>query len=117
MKNKLILLVVIIALFLVTSLALNLIYGPSFPFLAGEDCWMPDGTGGWCAHGHPSDPPPDQPSVAVPLVLVYLPIFLPAALLIVFTLTPLRRKLETAAAQAKAESGRPESADDQRAVQ
>jgi len=113
MRNKLILLVAIIALFLATSLALHLIYGPSFPFLAGEDCWMPDGAGGWRAHGHPSDPPPDQLSVAVPLLLNYVPIFLPAALLILFTLTPLRRKLETTAAQAKADSDRPKSADDQ----
>jgi len=113
MRNKLILLVAIIALYLVTSLALHLIYGPSFPFLAGEDCWMPDGAGGWRAHGHPSDPPPDQPSVAVPLVLNYVPIFLPAALLIVFTLTPLRRKLETASPPAKADSNGQESSDDQ----
>jgi hypothetical protein len=97
MRKTLILLAGIIALYLATSLVLNLVYGPSLPFLSGEDCWMPDGQGGWLAHGHPSDPPPSEPSVNVPLLLSYLPIFLPGALLALFTLTPLRKRLESAA--------------------
>jgi hypothetical protein len=74
---------------------MHVIYGPSFPFLSSEDCWVPDGQGGWMAHGHPSDPAPAQPSVNVPLLFNYVPIFLPGILLILFTLTPLRKRLET----------------------
>jgi hypothetical protein len=96
MRKPLLLLAGIIVLYLVSSLVLHLVYGPSFPFLPGEDCWMPDSQGGWRAHGNPSDPFPTEPSVNVPLLLTYLPIFLPGALLILFTLTPLRRRLETA---------------------
>ncbi|MCX6834136.1 MAG: hypothetical protein NTW07_03215, partial [candidate division Zixibacteria bacterium] len=73
------------------------------PFLAGEDCWMPDGAGGWLAHGHPADPAPAERSINVPLILQYLPIFLPALVLILFTLTPLRRKLEGPAPTASPE--------------
>jgi len=96
MRKQLILLAGIIALYLASSLVLHLVYGPSFPFLSGEDCWMPDGQGGWLAHGHPSDPQPTEPSVTVPMLLNYLPIFLPGALLFLFTLTPLRRWIEAA---------------------
>ncbi len=30
--------------------------------ISGEDCWMPDGKGGWVKHGVPAGPPPDYPS-------------------------------------------------------
>ena len=30
--------------------------------ISGEDCWMPDGKGGWAKHGVPAGPPPDYPS-------------------------------------------------------
>ncbi len=33
-----------------------------FKAISGEDCWMPDGSGGWVKHGVPSGPPPDYPS-------------------------------------------------------
>lgn len=33
-----------------------------FKAISGEDCWMPDGEGGWVKHGVPSGPPPDHPS-------------------------------------------------------
>ncbi len=103
MQKQLILLAAIIVLYLASSLVLHIVYGPSFPFLSGEDCWVPDDQGGWLAHGHPADPQPAQPSVYVPLLLNYLPIFLPGALLILFTLTPLRRRLETKTDQSDAD--------------
>ena len=33
-----------------------------FKAISGEDCWMPDGEGGWVKHGVPDGPPPDYPS-------------------------------------------------------
>lgn len=103
MRKEIYLLLTIVALYLVTSLVLSLIYGASFSFLSGEDCWIPNGHGGWQAHGHPTDQPPAEPSVAVPLLMHYLPIFIPALVLILFTLTPLRRKLETPKPKADSE--------------
>ena len=104
MQKQLLLLAAIIALFLATSLVLHVVYGPSFPFLPSEDCWVPDDHGGWLAHGHPSAPQPTQPSVHVPLLFNYLPIFLPGALLVVFMFTPLRRRLETKKVDPKTDS-------------
>jgi hypothetical protein len=94
MRNILILLVALIALFLGAQGVLHLIYGPSFPWLPSEDEWIPDGNGGWIAHGAPSDPQPAVPSENVPIVIHYLPIFLPALVLFVFLFTPLRHKLD-----------------------
>ena len=94
MRKKIFLLLGLIGLYLLASLGLYLVYGPSCPFLAGEDCWIPDGTGGWLAHGHPDDPSPTVSSTNVPIILQYMPIFMPALLLILFTFTPLRRKLD-----------------------
>jgi hypothetical protein len=31
--------------------------------ISGEDCWMPDGAGGWVKHGVPAGPPPDYSSL------------------------------------------------------
>jgi hypothetical protein len=61
---------------------------------SGEDCWMPDGNGGWIKHGVPEDPEPARPSVNVPQAQQYIPIFLPALLLILFLFTPLKKHLE-----------------------
>ena len=94
MVRRFYLLFVVIGLYLVLSLGLHLMYGPSYPFLAGEDCWMPDGQGGWRAHGSPLDQAPTEMSVEVPLLLNYLPIFIPALVLILFLFTPLRRHLD-----------------------
>jgi hypothetical protein len=94
MKNNMILLAGIILLYLIPSMALQAIYGPSYGFLSGEDCWNADGHGGWVKHGNPSDPMPSQPSRDIPPLVRYIPIFLPAALLILFYLTPLSKKLE-----------------------
>jgi hypothetical protein len=94
MKNNLILLAAIIVLYLVPSLILQVVYGPSFGFMSGEDSWVSDGHGGWAKHGNPADPAPADPSVEVPVGVRYIPIFLPAALLVLFLFTPLGRKLE-----------------------
>ena len=94
MRNRLFLLIAVIALYLLTSVLLHAIYGPSYPLFAGEDCWIPDGTGSWRAHGSPSGPAPAEPSVNVPLLFNYLPIFIPALVLILFLFTPLRRHLD-----------------------
>ncbi|HWR84039.1 MAG TPA: hypothetical protein VN285_12130 [Candidatus Deferrimicrobium sp.] len=91
MRNVILLLIGVASLYLVSSVVLQAVYGPSFGFLSGEDCWIPDGNGGWTKHGSPSGPPPGQPSVHVPAGMRYIPIFLPAVLLILFLFTPLKR--------------------------
>lgn len=94
MRKNLYLLAGIIALYLISSFVLQGIYGPSFGFLNGEDSWIADGSGGWVKHGNPTGPMPVEPSVDVPIGVRYIPIFLPAAFLILFYLTPLSRKIE-----------------------
>lgn len=94
MKNHIILLLTMVALYFAAALTLHAAYGPSYGFWSGEDCWEPDGNGGWVAHGKPQEAPPDQPSELIPIGLLYLPIFLPAGLLVLFMFTPLSRKLE-----------------------
>jgi hypothetical protein len=85
MRKTIIYIVVIILLFLIPALILRAMYGPSYYFLSGEDCWMPDGIGGWVKHGAPYRPLPQEPSVNIPLAVMYIPVFLPG-LLIVFIL-------------------------------
>ena len=85
----------VILLYLLPALALKAVYGPSYSMWSGEDEWVPDGNGGWIKHGHPESPQPNQPSVDVPLTLQYIPIFLPALLLILFLFTPLKKHLES----------------------
>jgi hypothetical protein len=94
MRKNLILLIALVALYFLTSAVLFGIYGPSVGFMEGEDRWEPDGNGGWVAHGHPDDPQPTVPSVNVPLLAYYLPVFVPAFVLALFLFTPLGRKLE-----------------------
>jgi hypothetical protein len=94
MKRQIYLLVAVIALYLISSLTLHLIYGDSYGFLQGEDAWMPDGNAGWVRQGNPTDPMPSEPSIDVPYLVRYIPIFLPAVILILFLFTPLSRKLE-----------------------
>jgi len=109
MKKNLYLLAGIIALYLISSLSLQGIYGPSFGFLNGEDSWVADSAGGWVKHGNPSGPMPTEASINVPLGVRYIPIFLPAALLILFYLTPLSRKIEPPLPQGRSdrETGEP----------
>lgn len=94
MKKNLYLLGGIIILYLVPTIILQGIYGQSYGFLAGEDRWVADNSGGWLKHGNPAEPMPAEPSVPVPLGVRYVPIFLPAILLILFYLTPLSRVID-----------------------
>jgi len=96
MRNAVLLLLGIIILYLLSSLVLQGIYGPSYGFLAGEDSWVPDGQGGWVRHGNPASPQPEVPSVDVPLMVRYVPIFVPALLLVLFMFTPLRKYVDRA---------------------
>jgi hypothetical protein len=105
MRKRLILLVAVILLYMIPSAVLQAIYGPSFGFLSGEDCWMPDGSGGWVKHGAPLSPMPGQPSVDVPISVRYIPILLPGALLVLFLFTPLSKKLESKAPPATDQLG------------
>ena len=79
MRKTVIYIVAIILLFLIPALILRAMYGPSYYFLSGEDCWMPDGTGGWTKHSGAGFevPPPQEPSVNIPLMVMYIPVFLP----------------------------------------
>lgn len=94
MKARVLLLVALVLLYLIPSLILQAVYGPSYGFLSGEDRWMPDGSGGWVMRGTPTEPMPQEESRYIPILLVYLPIFLPAFVLILFLFTPLSRMLE-----------------------
>jgi len=95
MRNNLILLITVVLLYVISSLILQGIYGPSYGFMSGEDCWVSDGEGGWVEHGKPGEPPPQEPSVNVPVGVRYIPLFLPAIVLILFLFTPLSSKLES----------------------
>ncbi len=52
--RKVIIIVLILFSFLFSALFLKAI--------SGEDCWMPDGNGGWVRHGALAGPAPDYPS-------------------------------------------------------
>jgi hypothetical protein len=54
MRKAIIIIVLVLFSFLFSVLLLKAI--------SGEDCWMPDGKGGWVKHGVPAGPPPDYPS-------------------------------------------------------
>jgi hypothetical protein len=94
MKRNIILLVILIVLYFGTSFVLNLIYGDSFPFLAGDDFWEPDGNGGWVEHGDPNSEMPTEQSINFPIIIYYLPVFVPALVLFLFLFTPLGKLLE-----------------------
>lgn len=112
MKKNLYLLAGIIFLYLASSAVLQGIYGQSFGFLNGEDYWAPDNAGGWVKHGNPTSPMPVEPSVDVPVLVRYIPIFLPATLLILFYLTPLSRLIEPPPPKEEAAGDLNETADD-----
>ena len=94
MRNRILLLIGVILLYVLSSLALDAVYGPSYPLWEGEDHWRPDGAGGWAAQGDPFGDPPSEPSLNIPILVPYIPIFLPALLLALFLFTPLKRHLE-----------------------
>jgi hypothetical protein len=79
-KELLKFLLIFSVLFFLVSLGLRACYGQSFTLFLGEDCWIPDGNGGWAAHGNPIGPSPNQPSVNVPSPAVWAPIWLPLLL-------------------------------------
>lgn len=76
MGKVIILLVLVFVSFLIPALILRAIYGPSYYFLSGHDCWMPDGDGGWVKHGVLDGPPPQEASINIPLLVMYIPVFL-----------------------------------------
>ncbi len=96
MLKTIIFIVAIILLFLIPTLILRAIYGPSYYSLSGEDCWIPDGIGGWTKHGVPSGSPPQELSIDIPLTVMYIPVLLPslltAFLLCVFLSKKLKRR-------------------------
>ncbi|UCC44171.1 MAG: hypothetical protein JSU65_13825 [Candidatus Zixiibacteriota bacterium] len=109
MRKTVYLLAGVIALYLLLSLLMAALYGPSYGFLQGEDSWVPDGSGGWAKHGSPDGPPPDEASVNVPIMIRYVPILIPGLLLVLFLFTPLRRLIETPPPEEKAEDSETES--------
>jgi hypothetical protein len=94
MKRHLLLLAGIILLYVASSLVLKGLYGDSYSFLEGNDYWRPDGKSGWVQVGEPTEPPPEQASRNIPILVLYLPFFLPAILLALFLFTPLKTKLD-----------------------
>ncbi len=70
MRRATIIMVLVILSFLFSTVFLKAI--------SGEDCWMPDGEGGWVKHGVPAGPAPDYPSPIgktnglMPLVWLFL---------------------------------------------
>lgn len=94
MRNAAILLAAVAGLYLLPSIVLKAVYGPSYTFPPTEDYWQPDGSAGWKPHGKPTGPPPSSPSVNVPMAVQYLPIFLPGILLALFMFGPLSKKMQ-----------------------
>lgn len=94
MRRQVYLLIGVIGLYLITAFALHLVYGPSYEFPQHENEWRPDGSGGWVAEGQPTSPMPTVPSENVPIILQYLPFFIPGLLLVLFLFTPLSHVLE-----------------------
>jgi hypothetical protein len=86
MRKYALLMLVAVILFVVPSLILDAVYGPSYGFLSGEDCWVADGSGGRVKHGNPDDPPPQPASVNVSCFERSIPVALPILYLIVFFL-------------------------------
>ncbi|MHC4648127.1 MAG: hypothetical protein ACYTBJ_21920 [Planctomycetota bacterium] len=76
MGKLVVLLILVFLSSLIPAVILRTIYGPSYYYLSGEDCWMPDGDGGWVKHGVPGSPPPDEPSVNIPVPIMYIPVLL-----------------------------------------
>ncbi len=106
---------ILAALYLIPSAILQGIYGPSYGFLAGENCWVPDGEGDWTERGTPVDPKPDEASVDVPIGVRYIPIFLPGLALILVMFGPFKGALQDKRKPDEHEGGEP-SEDDESAI-
>lgn len=101
MRNVVILIVTLALLYLLPAVFLQVAYGPSYDLTGEYPGWEPDGAGGWQPEGIfrandslPDGAAPTQPSQQIPWLLEYLPIFLPALVLLLFLFTPLRRLIE-----------------------
>jgi hypothetical protein len=75
MKKFVLFLVVFLIVFSLTALGLRFVYGDSYTFFSGEDAWIPDGNGGWIAHGKPAAAIPNSPSVNVPIIIIWAPLW------------------------------------------
>ena len=83
MAKAIIFLLVLLLLFVIPAWILRATYGPSYHFLSGHHCWIPDGNGGWLKHGPLiSGPPPEEPSVKIPILVMYIPVLLPGLLVV-----------------------------------
>jgi len=69
MRKGIIIFVLVLCSFLFSAVFLKAI--------SNEDCWMPDGQGGWVKHGVPAGPAPDYSSsiTDTPVLVVLLPLF------------------------------------------
>ena len=94
MKKNIILLAVLVILYLGVGYGLSAYYGDSFTF-QGQDYWEPDGKGGWVANGEPKEEMPQGQSELPPLIVYYLPIFIPGFVLMLFLFTPLGKMIES----------------------
>jgi len=96
MRKTIIFVVAIVLLFLIPALILRAIYGPSYYFLSGHHCWMPDGNGGWVKHGPmlPNGSEPQEPSINIPLIVMYVPVLLPSLLTVVLLCIYVSRKFK-----------------------
>jgi hypothetical protein len=74
MRKAIIIFVLVLFSFLFSTVFLKAI--------SNEDCWMPDGKGGWVKHGVPAGPPPDysSPITDTPLLVSLLPLFISGSL-------------------------------------
>jgi len=94
MRRWLLLILGVIVLFLIPSLILQFVYGPSYGFLSYNNHWVPDGQGGWQAKGFPDTFRPSAPSVNVPLFLRIIPFALPLLLILLYIISPLSQYVE-----------------------
>ncbi len=88
------LIIALALLYVMPSLILHVIYGPSYGFLSFSDRWAPDGNGGWKAEGFPDQRRPTTPSVIVPFFLRIVPVVLPMLLIVLYIASPLSQYVE-----------------------
>lgn len=101
MRNVVILIIVLALLYLIPALTLQFVYGPSYDLMGQYPGWEPDGARGWQPEGVfrandslPEVKPPTVVSYDIPPAFEYMPIFLPAIVLLLFLFTPMRRLIE-----------------------
>jgi hypothetical protein len=94
MPRWLLLILGVLILYLVPSLILESVYGPSYSLVFGDNCWIPDGQGGWQPKGFPDKQRPTVASENIPFFIEALPFFLPLLLILLFLLSPLAQFVE-----------------------